>query len=309
MIQMQGSIDTIALVRSYRQIPPFDELSELGGFIRKFGSNGEPCFISNGMKDVHEPRISIYKTWDKTSRLRVDLSVPRLLFGANVKLPSGEEIEQALELVSNNVEQRTGLKFDAFSADACRNDYAANLIFEGQQIKLVMKRYRNFNVPRLLRVAYGDETVYFRNQSRTIRIYDKFAEMCRKIQNSALQAESKGIIRAEYSLRDLPSVKGFARRLHFDNISAREMTSEKCIAAATGELKKLLELDSINFISDKNIAVAFEKTGNIKTAMNLVGFLEAMEWFGSNFYLDKNYDISRTTYDRLLKECQNTGLI
>lgn len=306
---MLTSVDSIALVRSYRHIPSPNELGALGFVAKKNHIRESTKWINNGLKGINEPRIIFYETWDKTNRLRIDLSIPNLLFGANIQLPNQGEIWQALEIISNNVEQRTGLKFDSFSAEMCRVDYALNLDFDVNQVKPVIERYRNFEVSRLLRTTVGNETVYFTNKSRTIRIYDKFAEVSVKKSNSELQALCKGIIRMEYSFTKTTSVKSFATRLGFQNASASEMLSQENIAAAHSELNELLKLDSINFSKDRNVQIAFQRTQDIKTAMRLSGFIDAVNCFGEDLHRDNNFKMSKSTYDRNLRECQILGLI
>lgn len=306
---MLYSVDSIALVHSYRYSPPDEELTERG-FIKKKGKKIDSIkWISNGLKGTHEPRLTFYETWNKTYRLRADLSVPELLFGANLQLPNESEIRQALEITTNNIEIRIGLEFDSFSAEMHRVDYALNLKFDAKQVRTVIARYRNFDVSRLLRSTVGNETVYFKNKSRTIRIYDKHAQVCAKKLNSDLQAQSKGIIRAEYSFTDADSIRSFAARLGFQNTLASEMLSQENIIAAHSELRELLKLDSINFSQDRNVEVAFQRTKDIKTAMRLSGFVEAVDYFGEDFYLDNIFKTSKSTYDRNLRQCQNLGLI
>ena len=213
------------------------------------------------------------------------------------------------EIISKNVELRAELGFDAFSAKMCRLDYAVNLKFDPRLVKAVIGRYRNFDVSRLLRHTIGNETVYFTNKSRTIRIYDKFAEVCAKKMSLNVQAQSRGIIRAEYGLLNADSIRSFASRLGFQNTTASEMLSQENINAAHRELIELLKFDSINFSPDKKIIVAYNQTKDVKKAMNLSSFADAVECFGERFHLDKDYKMSKSTYDRNLRECQNLGLI
>ena len=305
---MPPSIDSIGFVHSYRELPPDEELSERR-WIKKKGKNDSIKWINNGLKGTNEPRLSLYKTWDGIYRLRADLSIPKLLFGANLQLPDEAEIREALEIISNNIEIRSGLEFDAFSADMCRLDYSVNLEFDPKLVKAVIGRYRNFDVLRLLRHTIGNETVYFKNKSRTIKIYDKHAEVCAKKTSLDVQEQSRGIIRTEYGLLNAVSIKNFAKRLGFQGTSASVMLSQENIHAAHRELCELLKLDSINFSPERKIRLAFEETKDVKKAMQLSSFIDAVECFGEGFYRNKAFKMSKSTYDRNLRECQNLGLI
>lgn len=306
---MTSSIDSIAIVHSYPRVPPDEDLIALG-FSKKRGKKlGSFTWFNNGLRETHEPRISIYETWNKTFRLRVDLSIPNLLFGNNIQLPNENEINEALELVSNNVQQRTGLKFDAFEANTCRVDYAFNRIYKFDQPKAVMARYAHFNIPRLKRNSINYETVYFWNKSRTIKLYDKYAKECKKNLSLEVKEQARGVIRFEYGIINEISVQRFVKRLKFEDTTAKIICSQENIAIATNELKELLMLDSINFKNESKIKTAFQQIKNIKPAMYLVGFAEAINCFGENFYQQKEFKISESTYKRNLRECQKLGLL
>lgn len=305
---MLPSIDSTGFVRSYRQRPPDEELTKRG-WIKKKGKNDSIKWISNGLKDTHEPRLSLYETWEKTYRLRADLSIPKLLYGENVQLPDEADIQEALEIITNNIELRSGLEFDVFSAEMCRLDYSVNLEFDPKMVKAVIGRYRNFDAARLLRHTIGNETVYFENKSRKIKIYDKHAEVCAKKTSLDVQAQSKGIVRAEYGLLNADNIRSFAARLGFQGTSANEMLSQENIHAAHRELSELLKFASINFSPDRKIRLAFEQTKDVKEAMQLSSFIEAVDCFGEGFYRNEAFKMSKSTYDRNLRECQDLGLI
>lgn len=307
---MLPSIDSTGFIHSYRHRPPDEELTERGWMKgKKKGINDSIKWISNGLKGTHEPRLSLYETWEKTYRLRADLSIPKFLYGANVRLPDEAEIQEALEIITNNIELRSGLKFDAFSANMCRLDYSVNLKFDPKLVKAVIGRYRNFDVVRLLRHTIGNETVYFENKSRKIKIYDKHAEVCAKKMSPDVQAQSQGIVRAEYGLLDADSIRNFAARLGFQGTSANEMLSQENIHTAHRELSELLKFDSINFSPDRKIKIAFEQINDVKRAIQLSGFVEAVDCFGEGFYRNEAFKMSKSTYDRNLRECQDLGLI
>ena len=303
---MLGSVDSLSLVRSFPKLR-FEEIKELN-FNKKKSEFGSLTWFDNGMREIHEPSLNFYRTWGKIYRLRVDINIPKLLYGSNIQLPSFPDLQALLELVSNNVKLRTRLKFDAFSADTCRIHYAFNQISEIDEVRRVIAHYASFNVPRMLKNVINDQTVYFENKSRGIRIYDKNAEICKKNPLPNLIEQSTGLTRYEYFLNGLTSVKRFAERLRFNGSVAREMLSEKSINTAIRELKTLLQYDKLNLTNQSKIGLIYQQTKDIKRAIQLSGFLDAVECFGKEFYRNESYRMSKTTYYRNIRECQKLGL-
>lgn len=303
---MLGSVDSISLVRSYPNLRP-EELKELG-FTKKRSESGSWIWFNNGMREIHEPLLTFYRTWARIFRLRVDFNIPNLLFGSNIYLPDFSDIQDSLVLVSNNLKERTLLKFDAFSAQVCRIHYAFNQISDVKDVRRVIAHYASFKVPRMMKEVINDETVYFQNNSRGIRIYDKNAEVRAKNPIPLLIEESKGITRYEYFINELTPVNRFAKRLKFKGASGREMLSKASINTAIGELRTLLRYDQLNISNQNKIKLIYQQTKDIKKAIQLSGFLDAVECFGKDFYRDEEFKMSKSTYCRNVSECQKLGL-
>lgn len=305
---MLVSVDTISLV-NYCEFPPEELLKDFGAFPKRtiFGYK----WINNGLKDTYEPNITIYPTWRRNYRIRVDLELSKLFFyGYNVKLLNESERSDALNLVSKNVEQRTSIKFDAFNVPLCRIDYAINKYFDNPHLaRKFIERYFTYVIPHLLRNVINSETVNFGNDSRMIKLYDKYIQMLKKKNVSAEVIElAEGLIRLEYSLGNETSVKRFAKRMGFKSVLAKTLLSQKSINTATKEMCELLNVDSFVYSDDSQIKRIFENTRDIKKAMNLNGFIDAVKEFGEDFYLLKEMKMSKSTYDRLKRECQKIGL-
>src|SRR5687767_14970130 len=141
---MQSSVDSVSFVHSYFNLRP-EEIMERG-FIKIRDKSGAWKWVNNGMREIHEPCLTFYRTWNKIFRLRVDYSIPKLLYGSNIGLPCSEEIQDSLVLISNNVKDRIGFIFDAFTADTCRIHYAFNQITDIHEVKRLIAHYANFEV-------------------------------------------------------------------------------------------------------------------------------------------------------------------
>ena len=300
---MLGSVDSVSVVSSYPTLRP-EEVEEFG-FNKKRSKFGSYSWFDNGMSEIHEPQFTFYQTWGKIFRLRIDFNAAKLFYGSNILLPSITDIQDVLVLVSNNVKQRTGLYFDAHSAKICRIHYAFNKMSDIDDVKHIIGYYANYKVPRTKRYVIDDETVYFRNKSRGIRIYDKNAEVCKKNPIPELIEKSEGITRFEYFIDGLKHINRFAKRMKFKSTSAEEMLSESNIMAATNELQALLNSNNLNLGNQDRIGLIFEKTKNLTKSAHLSGFLDAVQSFGKEFCLKQ---MGKSTFYRHLRECQKLGL-
>jgi hypothetical protein len=300
------SVDTIAFVKDCN-LPPTHILKKMGAK-RKWTIFGRK-WILNGLKGTNEPRITFYPTFFRSYRIRVDVELSKLFYGYNVRLLINDEINDALHLISKNVEDRTGIPFDAFNIPLCRIDYAVNLRYEPLVVRKFLYRYFQFDVKRLLRHTVGNTTVYFENKSRIISIYDKYIQMLKKQNVPPEVIElAKGLIRLEYRIVDDTSLERFAERLGFKDTLAKTLLSQEAIRTATDEMCKLLQVESFDYSDDSPINIAYQKTGNIKKAIKQVGFRSAIAEFGEDFYLLDGMDMCESTYKNLMKDCQKSGL-
>jgi hypothetical protein len=303
---MLGSIDSTALIHSYPSLRR-EDLEQLD-FVKKRDAFGSWKWINNGMREVNEPQLTFYRTWSRIFRLRVDMNIAKLFRGSNIELPTADEINDGLIFTGNNIKHRTGLRFNAFTAEVRRVHYAFNQIYPDNEVKRVIRYYSDYNLPRMTRTVINDETVYFQNDSRGIRIYDKYAETVKNNPLAELIELAKDMVRFEYFLDESTSVKRFANRMRFGGSLACQMLSESSINAAIAELRKLIGFDNINLSNQSVPSIIFEKTGDINKTIEYSGFLRTLEAFGKDFHLNPKYKISKSTYYRKLKACQELGL-
>ena len=307
---MFPSVDTLSIIQTYGKIPPREQLIDLGWKERISGKLKKSSWINNGMKQISEPRLTIYQTWHNLFRLRANLEIPKLLFGENITLPDADEIDQSFEIITNNISQRAALPFDARLANVARIDYAINVNLDSDKIPRFFSHYRNFDAPRLLRSTEGNTTVYFANNSRKIAIYDKLMQIISKHKSDIeLQKKAKNLIRIEYRILNEKSVKAFAKRQNFADATAGTMLSPENRTTAISEMKDLLCLDSLIVTNEDMSHPIFGKLGDIKKEIRLAGFNEAEKYFGKDFYKIDSLDYSLSTYKRNVEECQNLGLI
>lgn len=76
---MLGSVDSTSFVLTYPNLRP-EAIVELG-FAKKKDSFGSWTWFDNGMREIYEPQLTFYRTWNRMFRLRVDINFAKLFHG------------------------------------------------------------------------------------------------------------------------------------------------------------------------------------------------------------------------------------
>lgn len=302
---MLGSVDSISSVRSFPKLRT-EAIRELN-FPKKKGKFGFSWF-DNGNRELHEPTLSFYQNFYGIYSLRVDFNFSKFLYHSNIDLLNLNDIEKVLSLVNNNINKRTGLNFDIFSANTCRIHYAFNQKVATTDVQPIIDYYKNFNVPRMQRGNSYDTTAYLENKSRKICVYDKNNHICQVNPTPELIEKSKGIIRYEYRFENITNVRRFAKRSGFNGVSVCEMVSEKSINTAISELQALLHYDKITHTNKSKFDIICEQTKNANKANRLLRFWEELNYYGDRFYTDTSRHTTKSTYYRNLQELRKLGL-
>lgn len=270
---------------------------------------GTSKWIHNGEKGNYEPQLTIYQDFHRCWHCRADLSVPRLVFGNNCELPSHDQIREAMHIVSNNCELRSGIPFDAFTAFVCRIDYAINILCEQHLVGALIAYFARFDIARMLRKTVGNETVYFENNSRAIRVYNKLAQTIRKYKDRPeLIERAIGIVRAEYYVKGQPAVNRFVGQRGLADSTVNTLISPNVIESVTSEMLGLLHLENVDLCSGDDFRSILAISGDIKEAIGLFGFKGAIDALGEDFYRDPSLDYSKSTYERNQRKCRDLGL-
>lgn len=148
------------------------------------GGQGSEVYFS----DINDKRYFYYLP---SGILRVEFSVPTVLYGKNYLLVKSSDIPAIKEILrSDDV-----INYFSPVSDDCnvsRVDYVLN--FRVDDTSKYIQSFSNVNIPRMTKSIYNDsQTVFYKNSRRAIRVYDKYSE-CK-------QEEARGILRFETQLR------------------------------------------------------------------------------------------------------------
>lgn len=299
---LEDSVDTVHLVVRLNKIPPADALKKRGFRSKPGKFDNSITWFLNPKSGNYKPNLTIYEHYGPGYSLRVNASLPKLVHGNNLDLVSDEEIDAALEQLSDYVSDATGLAFDAGKANVARIDYATNIEVVPKAGSLILRRLRRIKIPRLPFRAdisiHG--SVYHGNRSRMLRFYDKTHEAGRVSANTM-------VVRAELAISNEGTAVRFAEKAKLRNHAANSMLDKAVRGIAIDEIFKLTKLESFDPAADFSLLYFYSKTQNFARARRNSSFVNAYDTFGPDFYKFTELGYSKARYDRELREAQAVG--
>ncbi len=99
-----------------------------------------PAWTLNAKGSETLPNLTIVFTPNGIWHLSAEVSLPKMLFGHNTRLPNQAEVIEGLQIVSKYVEANSGLHFDANTATVSRVDFAKDFpLSEADGFQLINK--------------------------------------------------------------------------------------------------------------------------------------------------------------------------
>ena len=289
-------LDTVALKRNYKILPSETFLLEKGW---KRGNNPRfQTWHKNSNDGSIKPRLTLSITPDSIVHLQAEVSLPKMIFGQNVRLPNEVEVKNCLEQISDYVESESGYKFDAQTALVRRVDYTRDYQLGHDKVIPRIHSLSQKNLLRRIRVLYGDSTLYFQNKGKTqqTRVYSKFHEV---IANSPNQSElielSRGILRLESSFLQIKAINALKDKLGFPERTANFLLTKKASDFVLSEAEELLGLDQSENSEDSYLVKLLEQFTASRT-MRLLGFQIFLEHFGERFHKDISLGVKKDAY-------------
>jgi len=311
--QIEGSIDTIEIAHNYDWLPSEEELIERGFKARRGKFYGTKKWSYDVESTDYEPRITIYPVWGgRGGRVRVGASLPKLLYGHNVENIDACGVCDALAILERLVVERLGIPFDVITALVQRIDYAMILCLTVEEARSLFKHFSNYRVSYFTRETKSSESesIYFRNKSRQIALYDKRGELLHNEPNRIdLHEMAKGVIRVELRYLNEKTIIRYIPKFGIEKHTVAALVTPNQVRKATEEMIRLLRLKQLDLSSAIGIRTIVDRlNGDMKTAITLRGFQEAVKEYGQDFYRDPAHEYSKSTYDRNRRLIQQLGL-
>lgn len=180
---MEKMIDTIKLYLGWIDVCEGANLTIVPNSYNLNDEHYEDTML--GVKGIELFGAKAYRTWHKNESQMYDLqifrhgakiqfSVPKVLFGNNLNLAGKEELQEALSIVEEDLRQN-GIFTDLFTANIGRIDVTKN-IYVKHHFTDYLRVLEEFRLPRKKLINYG-ESIYLRNRSHALLIYDKVSEL------------------------------------------------------------------------------------------------------------------------------------
>lgn len=305
-------LDTFQISKTFLRPPNQSELIDNGWKALCDRFTGEPmalCF--NSAKGIGEPRLTLSKNRNDYWIIRAEVSLGSWLYGSNLHLPNKDELNFGLNLLSEYVEKKSGIIFDAHTERVTRVDFTRDFQVGESAVIPIITKIAHLQLPKFIKTCIEDKTVYFKNAGKKkvkqFLIYSKYHERLSQSKDTSEQEAAKGLIRLELSLRKT-GVNRLAQSLklpsHHANYILTKDTSEKVISRAM----KVLHFDSLLIAEISNIENLFELCGTT-AALSRIGFLYVKDKYGEDFSKLPFIEVSPKTLKRYEDDCRRAGIL
>jgi hypothetical protein len=301
--------DTVAISKTFLTLPKND-LESRGAFVKFDKNTGEPKkFFLNSQKGSKEPRITISKDiFNKSWRLRAEVSISAWLKGSNIYLPNEKDLLIFLLKLSEYVEKRTGLIFNARLERVARADMTRDFLLSENEVLGVISKLKNVIIPKYDRRTFNDTGVSFTSKGqKKILVYSKFHEVLNK-NGSELELErARGILRLEIQHKKNATVSYIAESLGYANHKANYILTPETSEITIDKVMKLLHLNQLIEKRGNRIDVLLNKYG-LLMARKLTTHLAYKMEFGADYYKHLKIGISERKIKEFEKMCLEVGI-
>ncbi len=237
--------------------------------------------------------------------------MPKLLYGSNVKLLGEGDLLAGLETVSELIGDAAGVSFPALSARVGRVDYCHSWQVGEANVLGYIAASARASVSRLTRNVLAETTVNFRNKSRAIVIYSKYAETADLLRKEKATEqdlrESKGLLRLEVRHQTSNACSYLAGKLGKDYPTAENLLSASASRIVLENALEVVGLSKPVTTVDTRIELLAEQFAGKELLTRLVGFLTLRDHYGDERLLNLGL-IARPTYFRYRRLLKDAGI-
>ncbi len=273
--------------------------------------NGKKTWVFNAKGSKTLPNLSLFQRGNSLWHLTAQVSLPKMLFGHNARLPNQSEVLEGLKMISEYVEEKSGLPFDYEAASVYLIHYAKDICFDTEsEVWKMVEKLSKRRIKPLRKNFYEDSTIYFtaKGKTRQIRIYPKLQEvLSRKYPSAEASKMAKAVLRFENSLLKKSSIDSLIKKYELSDNTPGSLLTENISDLVISEILKNLNFFELISGGKTNLDILKEHFPTRK-AMNLCGFLQMVAENGEGFYKDESHGFSRDSYFRDVKDCRKAKL-
>ncbi len=307
-------LDTFQISKTLARSPNLSELVNNAWKTLVNKHTGElTALYLNSAKGKGEPRLTLSPDRNGLWIIRGEVSVGSWLHGSNLYLPDTDELHHGLDLLSEYVEMKSGIVFDAHTERVSRVDFTRDFQVGENNVIGIIGKFNRLSLAKYKRVCYEETSVYFKNSlekfklTKQFKIYSKYHERLNNSKDKSEQEKAKGILRLEI-LYQKSAVNRLAKSLklpnHHANYILTKETSEKAIQKAMNQLY----FDSLLSAETPTVEKLFDTCGSTE-AYKRIGFLYMRDKFGEDFSKLPFVNTSPKTLKRYLNECKKAGVL
>lgn len=293
--------DTVGLKHLFRILPCEDFKKNWKRLQRNF-----PTWICNHKGKETLPNLTIFQTPDHLYHFEAQVSLPKMLFGHNARLPNQEEADAGLRFICKYAEEMSGLPFPLDTATVYLVHYTYDAKLLESQVWLTLYKLAKRKMRGRIKQFYEDETVYFTSKGGTIqiKIYSKLNEVTnrkRVLVDAVRYAD--GTLRFEVAFLEMSAITALVKKLDFPERTAKYLLTEGVSRFVLNEVLEKLNYYELLDNSETDLDVLL-KHFPTKKAMLLRGFRQMQEEHGDQFYKDERHGISKDVFYAMQRDCR-----
>ncbi|WP_053361936.1 phage/plasmid replication protein [Bacillus sp. FJAT-27251] len=172
---------------------------------------------------VFDKKIPYIKYNDRSKRLFISLSIPKLIYGNNIKEIDEHDIKDFFIIIHNRLNELFGVCIESTEWKICEVEVSKNFYLDShQQVTEYINKLSNIKLPRKTTIKYNTESVYFKNKSQIIKFYDKLHQLKKEtdITASCLK-QAENILRFEVQTKSYRLREFSAERKAIDLLSKK----------------------------------------------------------------------------------------
>lgn len=232
---------------------------------------------------------------------KMELSIPSLpyFFQGSCLTPIQQaDVPFIYEMLTNKLEEELGLTVEETLESWMVPKMDIYYDFHvGNEVRNYLRALKEVSIPTYKTWNINNETVYWRNGSRDIKLYDKHVE-CIEDRKTAMEIEqSNGVLRFEVQLK----ANDIQTDLNEEVVTFGKMMSQQVIDSFLNKYLTKINMNNLQITTEEEMRTTLADSYGYKRAHDIVSFIKAKQ---------DGYDdaISRTTEHRYLKDLKRIGL-
>jgi hypothetical protein len=242
--------------------------------------------------------------------LRVEASLPKILFGHNARLPSETEARDAALQLCNHVSSETGLIFTLDDVKAFRIDYTRDYDIQESRAHSAVFALIARDVPGYPLANRNEDSVCFEREQggqviRQIVLYPKFKWANDTNQPCDVIDASREKLRLEvrFIRKGLKCIRGATKPLDYLSQSVSDSILNK--AANMLDLQRIIDARNIDF---QEMLIVHGCGQRSLGTLGLPTFVELVQRYGEHFHHKPDFHYPKSTYYKRKNELVRLGI-